>query len=165
MGITNIWLLQGICLLQQVGYFKKDIFQSFSVNTSYGLSLRLLLRISIARYLSPSFPTPLNNAQKVFWRNRYLLVRSQQWKHQYKVWNLFKFNNKVTRTTSLPLLLSPYCYIWTYFTNCTGFSVLGFEQANRNAQWTTHKKWYKGLCEFLRHYKAVWNNSGPNFFV
>ena len=31
----------------------------------------------------------------------YLLVQSQQWKQQNKVWNLFKVNNKDTRTTSM----------------------------------------------------------------
>ena len=31
--------------------------------------------------------------------NRYLLVQSQQWKHQKSVWNMFKVNNKETRTT------------------------------------------------------------------
>ena len=31
----------------------------------------------------------------------YLTVQSQQWKQQKNVWNLFKINNKDTRTTSL----------------------------------------------------------------
>ena len=30
---------------------------------------------------------------------RYLLVQSQQWKHQSNMWNLFYGNNKDTRTT------------------------------------------------------------------
>ena len=32
-----------------------------------------------------------------------LLVQSQQWKHQNNVWNLFKVNNRDTRTTSMTL--------------------------------------------------------------
>ena len=33
-------------------------------------------------------------------RSRYLLVQSQQWKHQNYLWNLVKAKNKDTRTTS-----------------------------------------------------------------
>ena len=33
--------------------------------------------------------------------NRYLLVQSQQWKHQNNLWILFKVNNKDTKITSM----------------------------------------------------------------
>ena len=32
------------------------------------------------------------------------------------------------------------------FTNCTGFSTVGFEQVNNGSK--VHKKWYEDLCEF-----------------
>ena len=37
------------------------------------------------------------NSDRLF-PSRYLLVQSQQWKYQNNVWNLFKVNNKETRT-------------------------------------------------------------------
>ena len=39
----------------------------------------------------------------------YLLVQSQQWKHQNNMRNLFKVNRKDTRTTSLTLFWCLYC--------------------------------------------------------
>ena len=39
----------------------------------------------------------------------YLLVQSQQWKHQNNTQNLFKVNRKDTRTTSLTLFWCLYC--------------------------------------------------------
>ena len=33
--------------------------------------------------------------------SRLLLVQSQQWKHDSNLWNMFKVNNKSTRTTSV----------------------------------------------------------------
>ena len=40
---------------------------------------------------------------RIIWSvtRRYLLVQSQQWKRQNNVWNLLKFANKDTRTTTL----------------------------------------------------------------
>ena len=37
--------------------------------------------------------------------NRHLLVQNQQLKHQRNVWNLFKVNNRGTRTTPLEIYL------------------------------------------------------------
>ena len=66
-----------------------------------------------------------NSAKTNWFQNEqtYLLVQSQQWKHQNNMWNLFKVNNKDTRTTSLTLLFTLnrfhilhwcfYCWIWT----------------------------------------------------
>ena len=39
----------------------------------------------------------------------HLLVQSQQWKHQNNVWNMFKVNNKDTKTTSLTSFWCLYC--------------------------------------------------------
>ena len=38
--------------------------------------------------------------------NRHLIVQCQQWEHQNNVWNLFKVNNKETRTTTFTVLIS-----------------------------------------------------------
>ena len=40
---------------------------------------------------------------------QHLLVQSQQWKHQNNVPNMFKVNNKETRTTLMTLLWCLYC--------------------------------------------------------
>ena len=39
--------------------------------------------------------------------SRHLLVKSQQWKHQNSVYNLFKVNYKETNTTSHSVLVFP----------------------------------------------------------
>ena len=41
--------------------------------------------------------------------SQHLLVPNQQWKHQNNVWNLFKVNNKDTRTTSMKSFRCLYC--------------------------------------------------------
>ena len=53
----------------------------------------------------------------------YLLVQSQQWKHQNDVWNLFKVNDKVNHVVLVSILLTWntfhtlswcfYCWLWT----------------------------------------------------
>ena len=45
-----------------------------------------------------------------------------------KVWNMFKVNNKNTRTTSLASFWRFYCLLWTYFTPFTSVSINDFEQ-------------------------------------
>ena len=45
--------------------------------------------------------------------SRHLLVQSQQLKHQNNVWNMFKVNNKDSRTTSLTLFWCFHCRLWT----------------------------------------------------
>ena len=57
----------------------------------------------------------------------YLLVQSQQWKHQNNVWNLFKVNNKDARTRSWYL----YCSLWSDFIHCSAIFIVFFEQAKR----------------------------------
>ena len=59
---------------------------------------------------------------------QFLLVQSQQWKPQNNVWNLYKVTIKSTRTTSLTLLWFFYDQLWTGFTNCSGVSIVTFEQ-------------------------------------
>ena len=46
-----------------------------------------------------SHPEPLEAVH--YWPSQHLLVQSQQWKHQKNVRNLFKVDNKDTRTTSM----------------------------------------------------------------
>ena len=65
--------------------------------------------------------------------SQYILFQSQQWKHLNKLWNLFKFNNKDTRTKSFWCL---HCQLWTYFTHFSGVSNFDFEQVN--AGWQKH---------------------------
>ena len=62
--------------------------------------------------------------------SRYLLVESQQWKHENNLWNLFKAINKDTRMILLTSFWFLYCYIWTDFTNCSRVSIVHFEQVN-----------------------------------
>ena len=61
------------------------------IYTSYSKSLvsELIIRVYAGRKMNiQSFPDQAPN--------RYLLVQSQQWKHQSNLWNLFKVNNKAT---------------------------------------------------------------------
>ena len=65
-----------------------------------------------------------------FFSSRHLLIQSQLWKHQKNVWNMFKVNNKDTRTTSLKSFWCLYCQLWTNFTHCSGVSIADFEKVN-----------------------------------
>ena len=47
-----------------------------------------------------------------------------------KVWNMFKVNNKNTRTMSLTSFWWIYCYLWTYFITFSSASIVDFEQVN-----------------------------------
>ena len=47
-----------------------------------------------------------------------------------KAWDMFKANNKNTRTTSLTSFWCCYCELWTYFTHFSSVPVAEFEQAN-----------------------------------
>ena len=61
----------------------------------------------------------------------HLLVQSQQWKHWNNVPNMFKVNNKETKTTLMTSFWCLYCcYLWTYSTHCFGVSIVDFEQVN-----------------------------------
>ena len=60
--------------------------------------------------------------------------QTQQKKHQNKEWNQFKVNhfednNKETRT-SLTSFWCLYYWLWNYFTDCSGVSIVDFEQVN-----------------------------------
>ena len=57
-------------------------------------------------FIVVSFKSCLNEVDFDYLFIRPVLVQSQQWKHQNNAWNLFKVNNKDTRTTSLVVLLS-----------------------------------------------------------
>ena len=56
--------------------------------------------------------------------SRHLIVKTQKWKSQNNVWNLFKFNNEDTRTTSLTSLIMNRYYILVWH------STVDFEQVN-----------------------------------
>ena len=74
----------------------------------------------------------------------YLLVQSQQWKHQNNAWNLFKVNSKDARTTSWYL----YCSLWSDFIHCSAISIVYFEQA-KHTQHTSQKKMELRVFHFL----------------
>ena len=48
------------------------------------------------------------------------------------MWNLFIVNNKEIRTTSLLFWCLYHCQLRTDFTNCSGVSIVDFEQVNAN---------------------------------
>ena len=47
-----------------------------------------------------------------------------------KVWNMFKVNDKNTRTTSLTFFCCFYCSLWTYFTPFSSVSIVNFYRVN-----------------------------------
>ena len=57
------------------------------------------------------------------------LIKFINGKKQSNVWNLFKVNNKDTRTISM-LFWCLYYYFKTNFTHCSGVSIVEFEQEN-----------------------------------
>ena len=59
-----------------------------------------------------------------------LFAESQEWKHKNNVWNMFKVNNKETRTMSMTSFWFLYCLLWIYFTHCSSVSIVDFEQVN-----------------------------------
>ena len=59
-----------------------------------------------------------------------LLVESQQLKHQDNIWNLFRFNNKDTRTTSMTSFWCLDCWFGTYIAHIAGVFIGYFEQVN-----------------------------------
>ena len=62
---------------------------------------------------------------------QHLLVESQQWKHKKYLWNMFKVDNKETRTTSLMSFWCLYFYLFGGFTtHCFGVSIVDFEQVS-----------------------------------
>ena len=104
----------------------------------------------------------------------YLLVQSQQWKQQNKVWNLFKVNNKDTRTTSMTKgcfhywlwpskcrlgtsksksLMENFAYLtgWKDFVLAVFFLLRSFRHSNRIRRFTG---WIHSRCLKIRTRKA-----------
>ena len=70
---------------------------------------------------------------------------SSKWcKHQSNVWNLFKVNDKNTRTTSI--LVTLLIKIWTYFTNCFGIFIIDLRKQNNSWVLFTCSKQNKKHC-------------------
>ena len=94
----------GSCyLLQWIHFVVFDLYQAslaFHIETSHLISIAGLKWVS----------------------SRQILVRSERWKHQNNARNLFKVNDKDTRTTLMLMMWFwiLYCWLWT------GFSVLVF---------------------------------------
>ena len=72
-------------------------------------------------------------------------VKIEQWKHQEKVRNLFKVDNKYTRTTSITSFCCLYCQMWTDFKHFYGVSIAEIEQVN--AGWESEKNFIIVLPE------------------
>ena len=64
--------------------------------------------------------------------NCYLIVQSQQWKHDSNVWNIFEFSNIDTRATSL-ISFGCLCYLLANVMHCSSVSIVDTEQTN--ADW------------------------------
>ena len=77
--------------------------------------------------------------------NWYFLVQCQQWKHQNNVWNLFKVNNKDTRTASVTSFLYLYCKLWTNFTYFPGVPIviMNTYMSAGGEKYQLKGKWYK----------------------
>ena len=61
------------------------------------------------------------------------------------MWNMFKVNNKNTRTTPIASSRRLYCYLWTYFTPCFSVSIVNSEHViadsdRRNYMLATNSK-------------------------
>ena len=99
--------------------------------------------------------------------------------------NMFRVNNKDTRTTPLASFWCLYCLLWTYFTPCSNVSIVNFEYVITS--WVgTSCMWYKPffnlykfpfenllifvkklpiICSVLVKFYTLWQklNSCPNF--
>ena len=102
---TKSWLWGSVF----INYFYKRIQRTFNliqvISTCEGGSLisnniLISIQITVTVFIQINSPIKTRNSP-----SRYLLVQSQQCKHQNSVWNLFKVYNKDTRTTSLTLFI------------------------------------------------------------
>ena len=66
-----------------------------------------------------------------------LHVQSQQWKHRYNVWNVFKADYKDIKIASLRSLWCLCGHFWTYISHYSRASTVDFEQVN--AEWVITK--------------------------
>ena len=79
-------------------------------------------------YKENVYGVPTINPRKIL--SWHLVVQIQQWKHQNNVWNLFKVNNKDSRTTWTKSFWCLYCQLGIEFTHCSGVFVVDFELVN-----------------------------------
>ena len=107
------WILIIFLLLEK----KSDFRKNSSLNSLLKWKFAVLLWISCATesawYNSRKFTILRERAFLTLYvetvTSRHLLVQSQQWKHQNNMWNLFKVNNKDTKTTSVTSFWCLYC--------------------------------------------------------
>ena len=59
--------------------------------------------------------------------SKQLLSQSQPKKHLKNVWNMFKVDNKNSRSNSSMSLWCHYFWLWTYFVSFSSVSIIGFE--------------------------------------
>ena len=76
----------------------------------------------------------LIQAKIVFSVGNYLFKVNNE---KYIKWNLFKVNNKNTKTTSLTSPWYLYRQLWTCFNHCSGASIVDFEQVNSGWVWSS----------------------------
>ena len=67
------------------------------------------------------------------------------------MWNLFKINNKNTRTTSGRSFWCLYCWFWKYFTGRSGVFIIAFEQVKFTNMIFLHRtaEFYRFFPPFL----------------
>ena len=73
------------------------------------------------------------------------------------MWNIFKVNNKDTRTTPMASLWRIYCYLQTYFTPCPSVSIINFYQVNADWVCTTKNAIYQNRLPML-HFYIPWKH-------
>ena len=89
-----------------MNYYNIQYYLMF--NAGIILIVLSLLFVMYYFYVSLFYLSSLGKAQKTE-PGRHLLVQSHQWKHQGNVRNLFKCNNKDTRTTLMTSFWCLYC--------------------------------------------------------
>ena len=87
--------------------------------------------------------------------SRYLLVQSQQSKQQNNVCNMFKVNKKDTRGTSTTPFWCLYCQLRTYFTHCSGVSVLEFKQIMANYVRAVILRWHFEVYVWQKYFQML----------
>ena len=100
--------------------------------------------------------------QFIYWASIYLLKVTDEnirWKHQMKVWNLLKVNNKDTRIMSMTLIWYLYCWFQAHFTSCScvfSVSIVVFEQVKSWVGSRSHHTKKKGDISFLLFIKNIY---------
>ena len=74
--------------------------------------------------------------------NRIYLVKVTNRNTRIKVWNMFKVNNKNTKTTPMASFWCFYWELWTYFTPCSSVFIVNFENVIADWDLIYNIAWY-----------------------